>query len=212
MSEAEESASRPFPSAPGTIDHLESARFEGEVDLAAERPASTIHGLHGDRSTKWLVGGLVGGSLLLAAIISLVREGGDDDDGPARNPDVVMLAPRLQPSLAQAIIGLEAVRMDAISAHAIRAMGDAKPGHPRGAGDVARQAPPSTREVATHARTTAKPSGDRSSGSVRELPVPKVDPPQPPADPPAAAPRDDGATHPLPSVSDDDEPATNAPS
>jgi hypothetical protein len=191
------------------IDHSDSARFEGEVDLAAERPASTIHGLHGDRSTKWLVGGLVGGSLLLAAIISLVRDSGDDVE-PARNPDVVMLEPRLQPPLAQAIIALEAVRMDAISAHAIRAMGDAKPSR-----DVARHppvAPPSTREVATHARTTAKPSDPHSSGSVRELPVPKVDPPQPPADPPADAPRDDGATHPLPSVSDDDDAAANAPS
>src|SRR5689334_15634411 len=98
---------RPFPSAPGTIDHSDSARFEGEVDMAAERPSTTLHGLRPDGTTKWLVGGLVGGSLLLAAIISMVR-GSDDDEATPRNPDVVVLAPQLEAPLVQAMIGLEA--------------------------------------------------------------------------------------------------------
>src|SRR6185503_6816747 len=102
-------------------------RFEGEVDLAAERPASTVHGLRPDRATRWLVGGLVGGSLLLAAIISVVRGADEPDDAPARNPEVALLAPQLEPPLAQAIIALELVRMEAISAHAVRAMLDAPP-------------------------------------------------------------------------------------
>lgn len=206
---------RPYPSAPGTIDHSDSARFEGEVDMAAERPSTTLHGLRPDGTTKWLVGGLVGGSLLLAAIISLVR-GSDDDEAAPRNPDVVVLAPRLEAPLVQAIVGLEVVRMDAISAHAVRAMVDAPKRR-----ELARRTPPAAatptaappRDHVTPARTTTTTS--RSPTSVRDLPAPQVDAPPPSdVDPPAAAPadppRDDaaGAKPPaLPSVVDDDDAA-----
>ncbi|HWB80930.1 MAG TPA: hypothetical protein VG755_38470 [Nannocystaceae bacterium] len=212
---------RPFPTAPGIIDHSDSARFEGEVDLAAERPSTTLHGLRPDGTTKWLVGGLVGGSLLLAAIISMVRGSNDDEPEVAqRNPDVVLLAPRLEAPLAQAIIGLEGARMDAISAHAVRAMADAPTRR-----ELARRPPTATptaappREHATPARTTTTTSTSRPSTTVRDLPAPQVDAPppvepandiDPPADKPADPPRDDaaGAKPPaLPSVSDDDDAA-----
>lgn len=212
---------RPFPSAPGTIDHSDSARFEGEVDMAAERPSTTLHGLRPDGTTKWLVGGLVGGSLLLAAIVSMVRSSNEDDEAAPRNPDVVLLAPQLAAPLTQAIIGLEGVRMDAISAHAVRAMVDAPPHR-----ELARRTPPATtttavppREHATPARTTTTTTTSRPATSVRDLPAPQVDAPppsepatdvDPPADAPADPPRDDaaGAKPPaLPSVADDDDAA-----
>src|SRR5688500_14641856 len=160
MSEAD--PKRPFPSPPESFDRrMDSARFEGgdvdlAVDMASERPSSTLHGLSPDKSTRWLVGGLVGGSLLLAAIVSLVRGDDDDDRASARNPEVVLLAPALEAPLGQAIIALELVRMEAISAHAVRAMGDA----------------PTQRELARRA-PVATPSTPAAAGTPRDAVVPR---------------------------------------
>src|SRR5687767_3485914 len=105
---------RPFPAAPDSFEESSSARFDAEVDFSSERPASTLHGLRPNGSVKWLVGGLVGGSLLLAGIVTLVR-GDDDDDDKASKPahtEVAVVEAVLAAPLEQALIALEPARME----------------------------------------------------------------------------------------------------
>lgn len=229
MTDSNPSGPHTFPPAPGTIDHSDSARFEGEVDLAAERPATTMHGLRPDGTTKWLVGGLVGGSLLLAGIISLVR--GDDDDKEARAPSSEIAAmQRFAAPLDQVMISLELARMEAITAEAVRSMGDAPARR-----ELAHRATPSASPASTS--TTASPRNEPTpartshptavpASSIRDLPVPEAvraddeeatppaaepaeappprepaaEQPSAPAEPPPAA----DPSAPLPSIGDDD--------
>ncbi|MBC8070532.1 MAG: hypothetical protein IAG13_19530, partial [Deltaproteobacteria bacterium] len=115
---------RPFPAAPDSFEESSSARFDAEVDFSSERPASTVHGLRPDGSVKWLVGGLVGGSLLLAGIVTLVRGPDDDDASKPAHSDVAVVDTVLAAPLEQAIIALEPARMEAITAEAVRGMTD----------------------------------------------------------------------------------------
>jgi hypothetical protein len=116
----------------------------GAIDVSAERPA---HALSSSRSTRWLVGGLVGGSLLLAGLITLVR---GDDDAPAR-ADGVELRAVLRDPLSATLASLESVRLDAVTVSAVRALGDAPPSPPK-----ATHRSPTRDDTATPAATAPK--------------------------------------------------------
>jgi hypothetical protein len=203
---------RPFPAAPDAFDESGSARFDAEIDFSAERPASTMHGPRPTKaSVKWLVGGLVGGSLLLAGIISWVR-GPDDDPAATPSSEVVAVRSVLAAPLEQAIIALESMRMEAITAQTVRAMGDAPPRR-----ELARRVSPTpvTPPPASPSPTAASPGAGATPARtltptavpVRDLPPPpKLDEPSeeagaPSDEPPAAAPS--GADAPAPSAPHD---------
>jgi hypothetical protein len=158
---------RPFPAAPDSFEESSSSRFDAEVDFSSERPSSTMHGPRPSASVMKLVGGLVGGSLLLAGIVTLIR--GDDDDADtqeaavaAKSADVELVAASLAAPLEHAIIALEPARMESITASAVRGMTD-KPTRrelarraPEVASDSAR-APRRRRHAGTHGRADVGP-------------------------------------------------------
>lgn len=211
---------RPFPAAPDSFEESStSARFDAEVDFSSERPASTLHGLRPDGSVKWLVGGLVGGSLLLAGIVTLLR-GPDDDEAPKpAHAEVAVVETVLAAPLEQAIIALEPARMQAITAEAVRGMTD-KPSRrelARRTAETPSTASPVARPAATTPSTSA-PRGPAPHGSdatpartvaptavpVRDLPPPP-EPDAPREDAPAGDAADEPA--PAPSAPTDDAPA-----
>jgi hypothetical protein len=208
---------RPFPAAPDSFEESSSsARFDAEVDFSSERPASTVHGLRPDGSVKWLVGGLVGGSLLLAGIVTLLR-GPDDDEAskPARS-DVAVVEAVLAAPLEQAIIALEPARMEAITAEAVRGMTD-KPIRrelARRPAETPTTTSPAVRSPAA-APTTATPRAATPNADATPartvaptaVPVRDLPPPPEPDAPREDEPAGDAADEPAPSAPADDAPA-----
>jgi hypothetical protein len=165
----------------------------GAIDVSAERPA---HALSSSRSTRWLVGGLVGGSLLLAGLITLVR---GDDDAPAR-ADGVELRAVLRDPMSATLAALESVRLDAVTVSAVRALGDAPPTPPKPtrrptSDDTATPAAttPKATTSSTDTRAPATPRGN-TAPAIGDLPPPpeepgRAEPSPPPAEPAPAEPR-----------------------
>jgi len=179
----------------------------GAIDVSGERPA---HGLSSDRSTRWLVGGLVGGSLVLAGLITLVR---GDDDGPAARGDRIELQAALGDPIRASVLALESVRLEAITISTVRALAE-------GAAEAPKSTPrrPATRteDGATPAATTpaAATSGGRSPATGRGTAAPTIDQlPPPPPEPaaPAAAADDATATPPSEPAPAEPRPTVDAP-
>ncbi|MBK6921757.1 MAG: hypothetical protein IPH07_30455 [Deltaproteobacteria bacterium] len=178
-----------------------------EVDLSAERPAATMHGLQPNRASRGLfVAAATGG--LLALVIAMVAGGGDDADA------VPVLEPQLRASLDSTVAVVEAVRTDAITVAYTRSLAAApvaRRGKPHaGASTTTAVAPSavsgvagSTREPATHTSTAsgaARPSHRQPSADViQSLPAaPAADTPSAPAPstPGSGASGDPSATRP----------------
>lgn len=150
----------------------------GAIDVSAERPD---HGLATDRSTRWLVGGLVGGSLVLAGIISLFRA---DDDAPSgRSGDGVQMQAVFGEPLKASLAAIgQSVRTEAVTTSALRALGEtpvAPVPEP-----AARRPSTSTAEVVPAA--TTKPAAASSDARGGESPssttktIDELPPPPPP--------------------------------
>ena len=157
----------------------------GAIDVSAERPA---HGLSSDRGTRWLVGGLVGGSLLLAGLITVVR---GDDDGPAARGDRIELQAALGDPIRASVLALESVRLEAITISTVRALADGAAEAPK---STPRRPVTRTEDGATPAATTpaAATTGGRSPASPRGTAAPTID--QLPPPPPEPTPTRDDAT------------------
>lgn len=191
----------------------------GAIDVSAERPA---HGLSNDRGTRWLVGGLVVGSLVLAGLITIIR---GDDDAPSSDGGVELRAVLRDP-LSATVAALESVRLDAVTVSAVRALSDA-PAQPASTRRSTR-----ADDTATPAATTPRatgPSGDapreeprntdarepatpRSSGApaIGDLPPPPPD--AAPAEPPSPAPAEPAPAEPKPTVDAAEADEADAPS
>lgn len=201
-----------------------------EVDLSAERPAATMHGLQPNRASRGLfIAAAAGG--LLALVIAIVAGGGDDADA------VPVLEPQLRASLDATVAVVEGVRTDAITVAYTRSLAEApvaRRGKPRaGASSTTAVVPSalpgstgSTHEPATHASTAsgaARPGHKPQPGNViQSLPAaPAADPPTPAAAEPGASgdatpkpaaeptpdPTPDPAPAPLPGVGDPEDDA-----
>jgi hypothetical protein len=182
----------------------------GAIDVSAERPA---HALSSSRSTRWLVGGLVGGSLLLAGLITLVR---GDDDAPA-SADGVELRAVLRDPLSATLAALESVRLDAVTVSAVRALGDAPPSPPK----PTRR--PTSDDTATPAATTPKATTSstdtRAPATARGGAAPAIGdlPPPPPeeagrAEPSSPPPAEPAPAEPRPTVDAAEADESDAPS
>lgn len=197
-----------------------------EVELSAERPAATMHGLQPNRASRGLAIAAAGGGVL-ALIIALVAGGGGDDEA------VPKLQPQLRSSLDATVAVVEGVRTDAITVAYTRSLAEApvaRRGKPRGnAAEPSTPAPvrttPPTTEPATHASTSSGATHSSSKphpGSViqslpaapaADTPTPEptaAEPAAPPAEPAAEAPAEPAADPkgaPLPGVGDPEDDA-----
>jgi hypothetical protein len=154
----------------------------GAIDVSSERPS---HGLAPDRSTRWLVMGLVGGSLVLAGLITLIR--GDDDD--PSGGDAIELRASLGDPLRSSMLALEAVRLEAIHVTAVRALGD-MPGAPQPTSRKPSRANDGATPAATTPAASTPASGSRDGHGastpandqrvIGELPPPPPEEAEPP--------------------------------
>ncbi|HET6584795.1 MAG TPA: hypothetical protein VFG69_15160 [Nannocystaceae bacterium] len=184
----------------------------GAIDVSAERPS---HGLAPDRSTRWLVLGLVGGSLALAGLITLVRARQDDTSDGAG----VELRASLGDPLRSSMLALESVRLEAIHVSAVRALGDVtvpKP-TPRKTGRTNDGATPAATTPAAGARDGGGTPSKRgaSSPAIGDLPPPPPEESAPPkndaADVPATPPAEPPPAEPPPPVdAPDGEPSADS--
>jgi hypothetical protein len=178
------------PAAPG------NTAVDLAVDLAGERPSTSLHGLRPDRASRWIGGAIVGVLLTTFAIMAAV---GGDDDAPVER-EVPLLEPQLEAPLSFAVISLERVRLEWMTTEILRTMD-------RPIAQASKRAP----KTPVHASTGTAPtnaSSRKPAPKLSDLPPPVVDAPvepkpdapaadAPPADPPADA---DAPPAALPSV------------
>lgn len=177
------------------------------VDLAGERPSNVAHGLRPDRLVRRATAGIAG-AFVAVLFVAWASSGSDDDEDDAasevagRDDDVPrLMKPVLGPALPTAVLGLELVRMDAITAdlerHAAENPTRRRVAHkstttdsvsartmPHGGSSAGSSAGSMTGSRGGAIGGTTRSTGASSSSSLRDLP------PAPPLD---AAPVDGGA-------------------
>ncbi|MFO0631371.1 MAG: hypothetical protein U0168_00825 [Nannocystaceae bacterium] len=149
-----------------------------EVDLAAERPIHTLHGLRPDRTSRRIA---IAMAVLAVTLVGVFAFAGEDDDEPAASAGahdgaVARLEPQLHRPMDAALAQIEAMRAEPITLAANAANHD-REGRRRAARSPA---------TSTAGRTARPPrssgTGDRDAALARPVPPP------PPEQPPAAAP------------------------
>ncbi len=207
MSEPTDSRSPapPSTSTGGALPEPPRDGFElGAIDVSSERPT---HGLSNDRSTRWLVGGLVGGSLVLAGLITILR---GDDDVPT-GTDGVELRAVLRDPLSATVAALESVRLDSVTVSAVRSLGDAKPEPPKSAAARSTRADHSPTPAATTPKATTPSADTRAPATPRGTAAPAIgDLPPPPPDAAPAEPPSPAPAEPAPAPAES-KPAVDAP-
>lgn len=186
------------PAAPG------NTAVDLAVDLADERPSQGAHGLRPDRTSRWLVGAMVGTALAVIAIVTAVRSASDDRGGDEVAREVPLLEAQLAAPLSFAVISLERVRVEWITTEILRTMD-----HP--IAKASKRAPKTPVHATSPGSSGAKRHNVASGGpKLSELPPPQVDAPadapaepepEKPEAPPAALP---GVDAPEPDVVDDE--------
>ncbi len=89
------------------------------VDLASERPHA-VHGLHPDRSMRWLGAVMAGGAVVLLTIVAAVRSGDEPTERDDVTTEVERLHPQLRTAFRTALLANEGIRMESITAEIIR--------------------------------------------------------------------------------------------
>lgn len=146
-----------------------TTQLDLSVDMAGERPASVAHGLRPDRLMRRVSAGIAGG---FVAVLLLAWAASGDDEVPR------LMKPVLAPALPTAVLGLELVRMDAITADLERDLSEMKTrrrvASRSTSGDAARTSsvPARTIPAAGSAGSSAGASTGSSAGArLRDLPV-----------------------------------------
>lgn len=149
-----------------------------EVDLAAERPTHTLHGLRPDRASRRIA---IAMGVVAVAIVAVFAFVGDDET-PAAEPEhagaVARLEPQLRAPMDGALAQIEAMRAEPITLAAIAA-NQGSDGRRRATRSSAGSS--TARAVRPARGTSSRTAGDRDAVLARPVPPP---PEQPPAAPP----------------------------